>query len=113
MGGFICYLSLNLIVVVLEFEEEHSNLSDQVKIAKDSFLGPPNIVDTLQKLGEYPIVKLTSSSSSSSSSCNFLGVGGLVLIVYLLKYWWQVTNMSFLERSIYKSCLIGRGFTMR
>jgi len=38
-------------------KKEHSNLSNQVKTAKDSFLGP-DILDTLQKLGEYPIVKL-------------------------------------------------------
>ncbi|KAJ6413982.1 hypothetical protein OIU84_006733 [Salix udensis] len=37
---------------------EHSNLSDQVKTAKDSFLGPPNILDTLQKLGnEYELLR--------------------------------------------------------
>uniref|UniRef100_A0A6N2L9D9 TIR domain-containing protein n=1 Tax=Salix viminalis TaxID=40686 RepID=A0A6N2L9D9_SALVM len=39
-------------------KKEHSNLSDQVKTAKDSFLGPPNIVDTLQKLGnEYELLR--------------------------------------------------------
>ncbi|KAG5244832.1 kinesin protein [Salix suchowensis] len=39
-------------------KKEHSNLSDQVKTAKDSFLGPPNIVDTLQTLGnEYELLR--------------------------------------------------------
>ncbi|KAJ6918250.1 hypothetical protein NC651_012475 [Populus alba x Populus x berolinensis] len=38
-------------------QKEHSNLSNQVKTAKDSFLGP-NILDTLQKLGnEYELLE--------------------------------------------------------
>ncbi|KAI9393965.1 hypothetical protein POPTR_005G031850v4 [Populus trichocarpa] len=36
-------------LVTLNLKKEHSNLSNQVKTAKDSFLGP-NILDTLQKL---------------------------------------------------------------
>ncbi|KAJ6413976.1 hypothetical protein OIU84_006727 [Salix udensis] len=43
---------------IQNLKKEHSNLSDQVKTAKDSFLGPPNIVDTLQKLGnEYELLR--------------------------------------------------------
>lgn len=38
-------------------KKEHSSLSNQVKTAKDSFLGP-SILDTLQKLGdEYELLK--------------------------------------------------------
>ncbi|KAJ6397543.1 hypothetical protein OIU77_018537 [Salix suchowensis] len=43
---------------IQNLKKEHSNLSDQVKTAKDSFLGPPNILDTLQKLGnEYELLR--------------------------------------------------------
>ncbi|KAJ6737591.1 KINESIN-LIKE PROTEIN KLP-3, partial [Salix viminalis] len=43
---------------IQNLKKEHSNLSDQVKTAKDSFLGPPNIVDTLQKLSnEYELLR--------------------------------------------------------
>ncbi|KAJ6683008.1 KINESIN-RELATED [Salix koriyanagi] len=43
---------------IQNLKKEHSNLSDQVKAAKDSFLGPPNILDTLQKLGnEYELLR--------------------------------------------------------
>ncbi|KAJ6737586.1 KINESIN-LIKE PROTEIN [Salix viminalis] len=52
--------SSNILVFskIQNLKKEHSNLSDQVKTAKDSFLGPPNIVDTLQKLGnEYELLR--------------------------------------------------------
>ncbi|XP_073265178.1 kinesin-like protein KIN-14S isoform X1 [Populus alba] len=48
---------INLSDKIQNLKKEHSNLSNQVKTAKDSFLGP-NILDTLQKLGnEYELLK--------------------------------------------------------
>ncbi|KAJ6928762.1 hypothetical protein NC652_012793 [Populus alba x Populus x berolinensis] len=48
---------INLSDKIQNLEKEHSNLSNQVKTAKDSFLGP-NILDTLQKLGnEYELLE--------------------------------------------------------
>uniref|UniRef100_B9MZX2 Kinesin motor domain-containing protein n=1 Tax=Populus trichocarpa TaxID=3694 RepID=B9MZX2_POPTR len=48
---------INLSDKIQNLKKEHSNLSNQVKTAKDSFLGPNNL-DTLQKLvNEYELLK--------------------------------------------------------
>lgn len=48
---------INLSDKIQNLKIEHSNLSNQVKTAKDSFLGP-NILDSLQKLvNEYELLK--------------------------------------------------------